>query len=48
MPRPSAATPKPWLRRIGWLALIWASSVIALGVVALLFRLLMGAAGLTE
>lgn len=36
-----------WLHRIGWMALIWLASVLALGVVALLFRLLMRAAGLT-
>lgn len=36
-----------WPRRIGWLVLIWASSVATLGVVALLFRLLMNLAGLT-
>jgi len=34
-------------RRLGWLALIWALSVAALGVVALLFRWFMAAAGLT-
>ena len=32
--------------RLGWLVLIWVASVAALGVVALLFRWLMGAAGL--
>jgi hypothetical protein len=36
-----------WPRRIGWLALIWAASVLALGVVAGLIRLLMTSAGLT-
>jgi hypothetical protein len=36
-----------WLRRIGWLALIWTASVLALAVVAIVFRLLMAAAGLT-
>jgi hypothetical protein len=36
-----------WLRRIGWLALIWALSVGALGLVALLLRAIMSAAGLT-
>ena len=36
-----------WLRRVGWLVLIWAASVAALGVVAGLFRLLMSVAGLT-
>jgi hypothetical protein len=38
---------KPWLRRVGWLILIWAASVAALAVVATLFRLMMHAAGLT-
>ena len=36
-----------WLRRIGWLVLIWAASVLALGVVAVLFRVLMTLAGMT-
>ncbi|HMJ40828.1 MAG TPA: DUF2474 domain-containing protein [Pseudolabrys sp.] len=36
-----------WLRRAGWLVLIWAASVLALGVVAGLFRMLMTLAGLT-
>jgi Protein of unknown function (DUF2474) len=35
------------LRRIGWLVLIWAMSVLALGIVAGLFRILMAFAGLT-
>jgi hypothetical protein len=35
------------LRRIGWLALIWAISVLSLGVVAGLFRIVMTLAGLT-
>lgn len=38
---------RSWLRRVGWLVLIWAASVAALGVVALLFRGLMSLAGLT-
>jgi hypothetical protein len=33
--------------RVGWLLLIWAASVASLGIVALAFRLLMSAAGLT-
>jgi hypothetical protein len=37
---------KPWLRRIGWLALIWVASVAALGVVALIIHVLMSLAGL--
>lgn len=33
-------------KRLGWLAVIWAASVMALGVVASLFKLLMLAAGM--
>lgn len=36
----------PWLRRAGWLVLIWALSVGALGVAAGLMRLLMRALGM--
>jgi hypothetical protein len=36
-----------WWKRIGWLLLIYAASVSALGIVAWLFRLLMKAAGMT-
>ncbi|BCH21045.1 hypothetical protein MesoLjLc_08180 [Mesorhizobium sp. L-8-10] len=36
-----------WPKRIGWLILIWTASVLALGAVALVFRLLMNLAGLT-
>jgi hypothetical protein len=39
--------PQTWLRRVGWLVLIWAGSVLALGVVAGLFRVVMNLAGLT-
>lgn len=46
MPR-ATGDQKLWLRRVGWLVLIWISSVAALGVVAVLFRLLMNMAGLT-
>ena len=46
-----AAAPSPapvsWPKRIGWLVLIWAASVLALGAVALIFRMLMNLAGLT-
>ncbi|MGV6875783.1 DUF2474 domain-containing protein [Pseudochelatococcus sp. B33] len=44
---PAPADRKPWLRRIGWLMLIWIASVGALAVVAVLFRLLMSMAGMT-
>ena len=40
----AAGAGKLWLRRIGWLVLIWALSVEAL---ALIFRGVMSAAGLT-
>jgi hypothetical protein len=36
-----------WLRRLLWLFAIWSASVLALGVVALAMRGLMGLAGLT-
>lgn len=36
-----------WLKRLGWLVLIWSLSVAALGVVSYGIRLLMHAAGLT-
>jgi hypothetical protein len=37
-----------WAKRVGWLALIWAASVAALGVIALLIRMAMNAAGMTS
>jgi len=37
---------KPLWQRLGWLLLIWAMSVAALGVAAWVMRLFMGAAGL--
>jgi Protein of unknown function (DUF2474) len=47
MASPSAAVLRSWLQRIGWLVLIWSASVLALGIVAALFRILMNLAGLT-
>ncbi|WP_072006991.1 DUF2474 domain-containing protein [Mangrovibacter sp. MFB070] len=38
--------PAPVWRKLSWLLLIWAASVLALGVVSFLFRLLMQLAGL--
>lgn len=35
-------------KRFGWMVLLWAASVAALGVVALIIRVLMHAAGLTS
>ncbi|MDR3487512.1 MAG: DUF2474 domain-containing protein [Bradyrhizobium sp.] len=40
------AAPPTWLKRIGWLVLIWALSVLALGTLALVLRFLMTLAGL--
>ncbi|WES91225.1 DUF2474 domain-containing protein [Dickeya fangzhongdai] len=37
---------RPLWRRLVWMAVLWSASVLALGVVATLFRLLMTAAGL--
>lgn len=36
-----------WVRRVAWLLGIWSVSVLALGMVALLLRGLMGWAGMT-
>lgn len=36
-----------WLRRVGWLVLLWAGSVATLGVVAWLIQRFMNAAGMT-
>ncbi|WP_071604021.1 DUF2474 domain-containing protein [Dickeya sp. NCPPB 3274] len=37
---------RPLWRRLVWMAVLWSASVLTLGVVATLFRLLMTAAGL--
>ncbi|WOA51995.1 DUF2474 domain-containing protein [Dickeya solani] len=37
---------RPLWRRLVWVLVLWSASVLALGVVATLFRLLMTAAGL--
>jgi hypothetical protein len=43
---PAAAAPR-WLRRVGWLVALWIASVAALGVLAIVFRGVMGWVGLT-
>jgi hypothetical protein len=40
------AQKKPFWQRLGWLVIIWAGSVFALFIVAMLLRLLMSAAGM--
>ncbi|WP_082072743.1 DUF2474 domain-containing protein [Hyphomicrobium sp. 99] len=35
-----------WVRRIGWLMVLWAGGVATVGVVAIVIRILMTAAGL--
>lgn len=37
---------KVWLKRVGWLILIWSASVLTLAAVAYLMRLFMQAIGL--
>ncbi|SDV12431.1 DUF2474 domain-containing protein [Pseudomonas mucidolens] len=41
------AEKKPLWQRLGWLAMIWTGSVLALFVVASLMRMFMNAAGLS-
>ncbi|PEI04894.1 DUF2474 domain-containing protein [Pantoea agglomerans] len=42
----NAETKAPWWKRVMWLVFIYAASVLALGVVASLFRMMMTAAGM--
>jgi hypothetical protein len=44
---PMPAEKVDWLRRIGWLVLIWTASVVSLAAAAVLFRVMMNIAGLT-
>ncbi|QIO36894.1 DUF2474 domain-containing protein [Bradyrhizobium sp. 1(2017)] len=44
----SSRSQQSWKSRLGWLVLIWTASVLTLGAVALMFRGLMNAAGLTS
>ena len=37
-----------WAKRLGWLALLWVASVAALGLLAVLIRVGMDAAGMTR
>jgi hypothetical protein len=40
-------TAPPLWKKFGWLVAIWTASVLALGVVAMLIRVVMNAAGMT-
>lgn len=40
------AISSPWWKRVLWLVIIYGASVLALGVVATLFRMMMTAAGM--
>ena len=40
------APSRRWLRRLGWLVVFWLGGVAALGVVALVLRVAMHAAGM--
>lgn len=43
---PTHDAPRSWLKRLGWLALIWTASVLTLSGVAWLMRTFMNAIGL--
>jgi hypothetical protein len=43
----SLSDSRKWLSRVGWLILIWAASVAALAVVALVLRVIMSVVGMT-
>jgi hypothetical protein len=42
---PGSAPTRIWPRRVGWLTVLWACGVAALGALALVVRLLMATAG---
>ncbi|MDQ0015554.1 hypothetical protein J2W23_003954 [Variovorax boronicumulans] len=44
----TARPPRNWRRRLGWLAGIWLASVGVMFVVAVVFRFLMAAVGLSR
>ncbi|MFV1939482.1 DUF2474 domain-containing protein [Pseudomonas luteola] len=43
---PNPADNQPLIKRLGWMVLIWACSIVALGIVSYGLRLVMTAAGL--
>lgn len=44
----SAPRGRLWWRRVGWLVLLWLAGVLTVGLIALLFRAVMAAVGLTR
>jgi hypothetical protein len=44
---PLLASKPAWIRQVGWLIAIWAGSVTLVALVALVFRAIMAAAGMT-
>ncbi|MCB2252444.1 DUF2474 domain-containing protein [Pseudomonas chlororaphis] len=47
MERSEVSSTAPWYRRVLWLVVIWSGSVLALGAVASLLRLMMHMAGMS-
>ncbi|WP_020655750.1 DUF2474 domain-containing protein [Massilia niastensis] len=41
-----AIGPREWLRRIGWMLVLWAGGVVTLSIMAFLIRVIMHAAGM--
>lgn len=39
-------TARPFWKKLAWMVIIWAASVLSLGIVATVFKLLMTAAGM--
>ena len=44
----SSAPPRHWVRRLAWLGALWIAGVAGMGLVTLLLRALMRAAGLSS
>lgn len=42
------STPAQLWKRVMWLVVIWSASILALGAVSMLFRLMMTAAGMKD
>jgi Protein of unknown function (DUF2474) len=45
--KPNSPSCSLWARRVGWMLLIWTTSVAALAIAAVCVRILMNLAGLT-